>query len=95
VLSERLLKLAIPFCGVAVRIPASPLPVVRATMTGFEELITGFPLLSSTTTVIAGVMVAPVNALEGCREKASFAGTAAGALPLRLITAIPLVEELL
>jgi hypothetical protein len=73
-LRERLLNVAMPFCGVAVSVPVRPVPVASATVTGLVAVVTVFPLLSSTTTVTAGEIVAPVVALEGCCENASFAG---------------------
>ena len=85
VLSERLLKVATPFCGVAVSVPERPEPVVRAIVTAFDAVVTGFPLLSSTTTVTAGVIVVPVKVLEGCCEKASLAGIKASALMVKLL----------
>ena len=74
VLTVRLLKVATPFCGVAVKVPARPVPPTRATVTGLVAEVTGFPFLSSTATVTAGEMVAPVKAVVGCCTKASFAG---------------------
>jgi hypothetical protein len=62
----RLLNVATPFCGVAVNVPARPVPPTRASVTGLVAEVTGFPLLSSTATVTAGEMVAPVEALVGC-----------------------------
>src|ERR1700722_9869978 len=86
---ERLLKVAMPFFGTAVSVPVSPVPVARATVTGLVAVVTVFPLPSSTTTVTAGVMVAPVAALEGCCENASFAGGGGvpppGALMVKLV----------
>ncbi len=88
-LSARLLKVAMPFCGVTVSVPVRPVPVVRATVTGLVAVVTVFPLLSWTTTVTAGVMVAPVAAFEGCCENASFAGGGGvpppGALMVKLL----------
>src|SRR5271154_4403836 len=83
VLSERLLKVATPFCGVAVSVPERPEPVVSETVTAFTALVTGLPLLSSTTTVTAGAIMAPVDALDGCCEKANLAGTEASALMVK------------
>ena len=51
-----------------------PVPAARATVIGLVAEVTGFPLLSSTATVTAGEMVAPVKALVGCCTNASFAG---------------------
>ena len=76
-LTLRPLKVATPFCGVAVSVPARPLPRVSAIVTGFVAAVTGLPLMSSTATVTAGVMVAPADALEGCCTKASLAATGA------------------
>jgi hypothetical protein len=81
VLTVRLLKVATPFCGVAVNVPARPVPPTRASVTGLVAEVTGFPLLSSTATVTAGEMVAPVAALVGCCTKASFAGGRGALLP--------------
>jgi hypothetical protein len=85
VLALRLLKVAMPFCGVAVSVPVRPVPVVRATVTGLVADGTGFPLLSSTTTVTAGAIVAPVTAFEGCCKNASFTGVVGVPLPAALI----------
>ena len=46
----RLLKVATPFRGVAVNVPARPVPPVRVSVTGSVALATTFPLLSSTAT---------------------------------------------
>jgi hypothetical protein len=73
-LTLRLLKVATPFCGVAVNVPAKPVPPTRVSVHALVAEVTGFPLLSSTATVTAGEMVAPVEALVGCCTKASFAG---------------------
>jgi hypothetical protein len=81
VLTVRLLKVATPFCGVAVNVPPRPVPPTRASVIGLVAEVTGFPLLSSTATVTAGEMVAPVKALVGCCTKASFAGGRGGLLP--------------
>jgi hypothetical protein len=74
VLTLRLLNVATPFCGVAVNVPAKPVPPTRVSVHALVAEVTGFPLLSSTATVTAGEMVAPVEALVGCCTKASFAG---------------------
>ena len=66
VLTVRLLKVAMPFCGVTVSVPARPVPPVRETVTGLVAEVTVFPLASSTVTWTAGVMVACVNAFVGC-----------------------------
>jgi hypothetical protein len=81
-----------PFCGVAVKVPARPVPAARATVIGLVAEVTGFPLLSSTATVTAGEMVVPVNAFEGCCTKASFAG-GRGALPPAVMLKPVLVAE--
>jgi hypothetical protein len=85
VLPLRLLKVAMPFWGVAVSVPLRPVPVVRATVTGLVADGTGFPLLSSTTTVTAGAMLAPVTAFVGCCMNASFAGVVGVPLPAALM----------
>ena len=85
VLAVRLLKVAAPFCGVAVSVPPRPVPPTRASVTGLVAEVTGFPLLSSTATVTAGEMVAPVNALVGCCTKASFAGGKGVLLPAEML----------
>ena len=43
-------------------------------MTGFVELVTGFPVPSSTTTVTAGAIVDFVKAFDGCWRNASLTG---------------------
>ena len=58
VLTVRLLKVATPFCGVAVNAPARPVPPTRASVTGLVAVVTTVPLLSSTDTWTAGVIVA-------------------------------------
>jgi hypothetical protein len=80
-LTVRVLKVATPFCGVAVNVPARPEPPTRASVTGLVAEVTGFPLLSSTATVTAGEMVAPVKVVVGCCTKASFAGGRGVLLP--------------
>jgi hypothetical protein len=85
VLTVRLLKVATPFCGAAVKVPARPVPAARASVTGLVAEVTGFPLLSSTATVTAGEMVAPVKALVGCCTKASFAGGKGVLLPAEML----------
>jgi hypothetical protein len=85
VLTVRLLKVATPFCGAAVKVPARPVPPTRASVTGLVAEVTGFPLLSSTATVTAGEMVAPVKALVGCCTKASFAGDRGVLLPAAML----------
>jgi hypothetical protein len=83
-LTERLLNVATPFCGVAVSVPASPVPPTSATVTGLVAFVTTLPLLSSTKTWTAGVMVAPVCAFEGCTENASFTAVGAGVEMVKL-----------
>jgi hypothetical protein len=73
-----LLKVATPFCGVTVSVPARPVPLVRATVTGLVALVKALPLASSTATWTAGEIATPANAFEGCCTKASFAGGFAG-----------------
>ena len=46
----RLLKVAIPFCGAAVNVPARLVPPVRVSVTGSVAVVTTVPLLSSTAT---------------------------------------------
>jgi hypothetical protein len=89
VLTERLLKVATPFWGVTVSVPPRPVPPTRASVTGFVAVVTTVPLLSSTDTWTAGVIVAPVNAFEGCCKKASFAGGSAEVM-VRVEEATPL-----
>ena len=84
----RLLNVATPFLGVAVSVPARPLPLVRARVTGFVADVRVFPLLSWMATVTAE-MVAPVKAFEGCCTKASFAGGIAEVM-VRVEEATPL-----
>jgi len=62
VLIVRLLKLAIPFCAVAVSVPPRPVPAVSASVITFVALATRFPSASSISTWTAGEIVAPVNA---------------------------------
>ena len=51
VLTVRLLKVAMPFCGVAVHCaPCSPAEDTRVSVTGFVAVVAAFPLLSSTAT---------------------------------------------
>jgi hypothetical protein len=73
----RALKVAMPFCGVAVNVPAKPVPPPRASVTGLVAAVTVLPLLSSIATVIAGAIVAPAVASEGCCKNASLAATGA------------------
>src|SRR5580658_610605 len=77
----RLAKVATPFCGVAVNVPAKPVPPPSASVTGLVAVVTVLPLLSCSTTVTAGVIVAPVDALEGCCEKANLVAGAGGGVP--------------
>src|ERR1700679_4348524 len=70
-----------PFCGVAVSVPVRPVPVVRASVTGLAAVVTVLPLLSCTATVTAGVMVAPVEALEGCCKNANLVAVGGGGVP--------------
>ena len=56
-----MLKVAMPFCGLTVSVPARPVPPARASVTGSAAVGTGLPSLSSTTTVIAGEIVACVS----------------------------------
>ena len=74
VLTLRSLKVAMPFCGVAVSVPPKPLPPARARVIGLVAADTTLPLTSSTATWTAGEIVAPARALEGCCTKASFDG---------------------
>ena len=53
----RLLNVATPFRGVAVRVPPRPVPPTRASVTGLVAVVTTVPLLSSTNTWIAGVSI--------------------------------------
>jgi hypothetical protein len=92
VLTVRVLKVATPFCGVAVNVPARPVPPTRASVTGLVAEVTGFPLLSSTATVTAGEMVALVKALVGCCTKASFAGGRGALLPAAVMLKPALVS---
>ena len=78
-LTERLLNVATPFCGVTVNVPPKPVPLLRASVTELVALVTAMPLASSTTTWTAGVIVAPVSACDGWTRKASF--TAVGPPP--------------
>jgi hypothetical protein len=66
VLTVRLLKVATPFWGMAVSVPARPVPPARESVTGFVAEVTVFPLASSTVTWTPGVIVAFVNAFVGC-----------------------------
>jgi hypothetical protein len=77
----RFLKVAMPFCGVAVNVPPRPVPPPRASVTGLVAVVTVFPLLSCTATVTAGVIVAPVVALVGCCTNANFVATGGGGVP--------------
>ena len=70
-----LLKVVTPFDGVTASVPPRPVPLTRVRATGFDAFGTGFPLASSTVTVMAGDIAAPVNAFEGCCENASLAAT--------------------
>src|SRR5580700_11887239 len=82
-----------PFCGVAVSVPVRPVPEVRESVTGLVAVVTVFPLLSCTATVTAGVMVAPVEAFEGCCENASFAGGGGVPPPAALRVKLALIAE--
>ncbi len=59
-------------------------------MTGLVAVVTTVPLLSSTNTWTAGVIVASVNALEGCTENASF--TAVGRLGAVMVKPVLVAE---
>ena len=75
VLTVRLLKVAMPFCGVAVHCaPCPPAADTRVSVTGFVAVVAAFPLLSSTATSTAGEIAAPTAAFEGCCRKANFDG---------------------
>jgi hypothetical protein len=89
VLMVRLLKVATPFCGVSVNVPARPVPPTRASVTGFVAVVITLPLPSSTDTWTAGVIIAPVDPFEGCCKKASFAGGSAEVM-VRVEEATPL-----
>jgi hypothetical protein len=90
-LTDRLLKVAMPFSGLAVSVPARPLPPIRAIVTGLVAAGTIFPLVSSTTTWTAGEIVAPVRAADGCCKNANFVGKGAvpvGALMVKLMLVV-------
>ena len=89
----RLLKVAMPFSGLAVNVPSRPLPPIRARVTGLAAAVTTFPLLSSTTTWTAGEIVAPAKALEGCCRNANFAGKGAAPPAGGLMVKLMLVVE--
>ena len=74
-LTLSVLNVATPFCGVTVSVPARPVPLVRASVTGLVAAVTVLPLLSSIATVTAGAIVTPAVALEGCCRNASLAAT--------------------
>src|ERR1700761_6454477 len=80
-LALRLLKVATPFCGVAVNVPVRPVPPLSARVTGLVAVVTVLPLLSCSTTVTAGLMVAPADAFDGCCTNASFAAVGGGVPP--------------
>ena len=65
VLMVRLLKVATPFCGVAVNVPARPVPPTRASVTGFAAVVTTLPLPSSTDTVDCRCDVALSHCIGG------------------------------
>src|ERR1700748_3079636 len=99
-LALRLLKVAAPFCGVAVNVPVRPVPPLSARVTGLVAVVTVLPLLSCTTTVTAGVMVAPADAFEGCCMNANFVAVGGGvppppALILKLLLVAPVSPVLL
>jgi hypothetical protein len=75
VLTIRLVKVAMPFWGTTVNVPARPVVLPeRLSLTGFVADETRFPLTSSTATVTAGEIVAWVSAFVGCCRKASCVG---------------------
>ena len=74
----RLLKVATPFRAVICSVPPSAELPVRLICTKLVAVGSMFPAASSTATVTAGVIGAPVNAFEGCCKNASFAAACGG-----------------
>ncbi len=93
-LTVRLLKVAMPFCGVTVSVPVRPgAPPVSEIVTGLVAFVTALPLPSSTTTWTAGVIVAWVAALVGCTENASFTAEGPPPPPGAVIVKLVLAAE--
>ncbi len=63
-----------PFCGATVSVPPRPVPPIKASVTGLVAVVTMFPPPSSTATCIAGEIVAPVSAFDGCCRNAKVTG---------------------
>ena len=92
-LTLRLLKVAMPFFGMTLNVPARPVPPTRVSVTGLTAVVTVFPLLSSTTTVTAGAIVAPVDAFVGGCRKASLTGGGGALPPNAVMTKLALIAE--